>query len=277
VALEFNAPPIRPFLEWPVAVDPSSWDADVALIGLPHSEPYVGEPRPNDQALAPGQIRLASPQVSDGRDHWDFDIGATRDEVSPSRLIDCGDVPWQADTYDAHSERTTGLLRHLWRRGTQVFVLGGDHGITIPVLDALDAIGRPVHILHIDAHLDWREEVGGVRRGYSSPLFWASRMPWVSGMTQVGMRGTGSARRREIDAARDYGSVITTAEDIQRDGIGPVIQTIPEDAVVYVTIDADGIDPSDMPAVLAPVPGGLRFDQVARLLRISPKEIALLA
>jgi agmatinase len=248
-------------------IDPATWDADVALIGLPHSEPYAGEPRPNDQAQAPAQIRQASPQISDGRDHWDFDIGAPWGDILPSNVIDCGDVPWHAGTYEAHSVRTSGLLRRLWRRGTQVFVLGGDHGVTIPVLDALDAIGRPVHILHIDAHLDWREEVGGVRRGYSSPLYWASRMPWISGMTQIGMRGTGSARRRELEAARDYGSIVVTAEDIHRTGTEPVIQSIPLDAMVYVTIDADGIDPSDMPGVLAPVPGGLRFNDVARLLR----------
>jgi agmatinase len=148
-----------------------------------------------------------------------------------------------------------------------VFVLGGDHGVTIPVLDALDAVGEPVYILHIDAHLDWREEVGGVTRGYSSPLRWASTKPWVAGMTQIGMRSTGSARRGEVEAARNYGSRVFTATEVHARGMAPVLETIPARVPVYVTIDADGMDPTEMPAVMAPAPGGLRFEQVAPLLR----------
>jgi arginase family enzyme len=34
--------------------------------------------------------------------------------------------------------------RHLWMQGAQVFALGGDHGVTIPLVDALDAVGEPV-------------------------------------------------------------------------------------------------------------------------------------
>ena len=46
-----------------------------------------------------------------------------------------------------------------------------------------------------------------------------------------------------------------------------VLATIPKGRAVYVTIDADGLDPADMPGVMAPTPGGLRFHQVAPLLR----------
>jgi agmatinase len=49
--------------------------------------------------------------------------------------------------------------------------------------------------------------------------------------------------------------------------MAPVLETIPARVPVYVTIDADGMDPTEMPAVMAPAPGGLRFEQVAPLLR----------
>jgi len=158
-------------------------------------------------------------------------------------------------------------VRHVWRQGAQLIVLGGDHGVTIPVVDALATLGKPVHILHIDAHLDWREEVGGVRRGYSSPLQWASKNPAVSGMTQIGLRAIGSARSREVEAARSYGSHLFSAEQIHTDGMEPVLATIPEGRPVYLTIDADGLDPTEMPAVMAPTPGGIYFRQLAPLLR----------
>ena len=52
--LQATIQPERPFLDWPVATDPSGWsDARVALLGIRHSEPYSHDPFPNDQAKAP--------------------------------------------------------------------------------------------------------------------------------------------------------------------------------------------------------------------------------
>ena len=262
-----TATPVRPFLDWRVTTDPAKWAAEVAVVGIQHSEPYAGDPRPNDQARAPDAVRLVSKQFCYGPDQWDFDFGGTLAAALSVRCVDCGNFSWVDGSYDDFARFITASLRQLWRQGAQVFVLGGDHGVTIPVLDALDAVGEPVYILHIDAHLDWREEVGGVTRGYSSPLRWASTKPWVAGMTQIGMRSTGSARRGEVEAARNYGSRVFTATEVHARGMAPVLETIPARVPVYVTIDADGMDPTEMPAVMAPAPGGLRFEQVAPLLR----------
>lgn len=259
--------PERPFLDWPVQTDPSRMAANLALIGIPYSEPYAGEAWPNDQTLAPAALRQASALSTDGWDQWDFDFDADLRSVLPGNCLDCGDVPWHEGGFDAYARHASDCLRQLWRSGAQVMVIGGDHGATIPALEALDALGEPVYILHIDAHLDWREEVGGVRRGYSSPLRWASTKPYVLGMTQIGLRGTGSARKSEIEAARAYGSRIFTADRYHALGNEAVLATIPEKSLVYITIDADGFDPAEAPGVQWPVPGGVRFQQVAPLLR----------
>lgn len=266
-AADSTLAPVRPFLDWPVQTDPSRMTADLALIGVPYSEPYAGDAWPNDQTLAPAALRQASAQFSDGWDQWDFDFDADLRSVLPVNCLDCGDVPWHERDYDAYARHASGCLRQLWRNGAQVLVIGGDHGATIPALDALDALGEPVYIVHIDAHLDWREEVGGVRRGYSSPLRWASTKPYVLGMTQIGLRGTGSARKSEIEAARAYGSRLFTADRYHALGNEAILATIPEHSHVYITIDADGFDPTEAPGVLWPVPGGVRFHQVAPLLR----------
>ncbi|HEV7613961.1 MAG TPA: arginase family protein [Steroidobacteraceae bacterium] len=261
-----TAAPIRPFLDWPVVTNPADWTTEVALLGIQHSEPYAGDPWPNDQARAPDAVRLVSAQISYGPDQWDFDVGAPLSALRPA-CLDAGNVAWVDRSYDEYAAAITARLRHLWRQGTQVFIVGGDHGVTIPVIDALDAVGEPVYIVHIDAHLDWRAEVNGVTRGYSSPLRWASRKPWISGMTQIGMRATGSARRGELEDAGNYGSHIFAAKDVHAGGFEPVLATIPAKSAVYVTIDADGMDPTEMPGVMAPAPGGLRYEQVAPFLR----------
>lgn len=265
--LQPTAAPVRPFLDWPVVTDPAGWNAEVALLGIQHSEPYAHDPRPNDQSRAPDAIRWLSRRFCYNTGNWDFDTGTDLASVLPARHLDIGNAAWTTGSYDDYADAVTARVRHLWRQGAQVVVLGGDHGVTIPVLDALDALGEPVHVLHIDAHLDWREEVGSVRRGYSSPLRWASTKKEVSGMTQVGLRAIGSARRQEVEAARAYGSHLVRAERVHAEGMEPVLATIPDGHAVYLTIDADGLDPTETPAVMAPTPGGLLFRQVAPLLR----------
>ena len=264
--------PSHPFLNWPIVTDPAGWQADIAVLGIRHSEPYAHDSFPNDQARAPDAIREASRVFCYNAAHWDFDTASAPAEAWPARRMDIGNVGWSGKgDYGVYAAAISERARHFWRQGAQLVVLGGDHGVTIPVLDALDAVGEPVHILHVDAHLDWREEVGGVRRGYSNPLRWASKIAAVSGMTQIGMRGIGSARRQELEAARAYGSKLFTAEQIHRDGMEPVLATIPERSSVYVTIDADGLDPTEMPAVMAPTPGGIYYRQLAPLLRAVAK------
>ena len=264
--LQPTAAPVRGFLDWPVTTDPTKWSADVALIGIQHSEPYAHDPRPNDQAGAPDAIRLRSEQISYGRDQWDFDLDTPLAALLP-RCIDMGNVAWSGGSYDDYSAAISDRARHLWQEGAQIFALGGDHGVTIPLLDALDAVGETVHVFHVDAHLDWRAEVGGVPRGYSSPLRWASIKPQVTGMTQVGMRQTGSARRSEVEAARAYGSHVFPAEELYEKGWMPVLATIPKGSAVYITIDADGMDPTEMPAVMAPSPGGILYREITPVLR----------
>jgi agmatinase len=259
--------PAQGFLEWPVVIRPEGWETDVALLGIQHSEPYAGDPRPNDQAKAPDAIRKRSEQITYMQDRWDFDFDATFNEAVPVRCMDCGNLSWDEGSYDDFAACVTGYARRLLQRGAQLFVFGGDHGVTIPILEALDVIGRPVHIIHIDAHLDWREEVGGVKRGYSSPFRRASEYAHVSGMTQLGLRTTGSAARREVEAARAYGSHIYTAQEIIHGGWSAALKTVPRDASLYISIDADGMDPTEMPAVMGPAPGGFLYREVAPILR----------
>lgn len=258
--------PTHPFLDWPVVTEPARWDAQLAILGIPRSEPYPKDTQPNDQARAPDAIRSQSKRFCYAPGNWDFDTGIDPASALPAKRLDLGNVPWTRP-YDAYAAAITERLRHLWRQRAQVVILGGDHGVTIPALDALDAVGEPVHVLQIDAHLDWREDVDGVRRGYSSPLRWASTTAAVAGMTQLGLRAIGSARRQEVEAARAYGSHLIPAERVHAEGMEAVLATIPKNRAVYITIDADGLDPAEMPGVMAPTPGGLRFSQVGPLLR----------
>jgi agmatinase len=109
--------------------------------------------------------------------------------------------------------------------------------------------------------------VNGITEGWSSTMRRASEMPWIDSLIQVGIRGVGSARPEEVAAARDYGAHILPAGAVAAPGgIDRVLDLVPQGASCLLTLDCDGIDPSVLPAVKAPSPGGLSFRQVLDLI-----------
>jgi agmatinase len=144
-------------------------------------------------------------------------------------------------------------------------VLGGDDSVPISVLHAYQDRG-PLTVIQVDAHLDWRQERNGITEGPSSTMRRVSEMPWIGGLIQIGMRGVGSARHQEVAAALDYGVQIFIAKNVNERGIEPILDLVPEGTACFVTIDCDGLDPSIMPAVKAPLPGGLSYRLIIDLI-----------
>jgi agmatinase len=92
-------------------------------------------------------------------------------------------------------------------------------------------------------------------------------MPWVKAMAQVGLRGIGSARQREVDDALSFGSVFIRAREVHREGIEACIARIPTADHYLITIDSDALDTAIAPGVLFNSPGGLTFDETTDLVR----------
>jgi agmatinase len=123
-------------------------------------------------------------------------------------------------------------------------------------------------VLHVDAHVDFRDEVDGQRRGYSSPIRRIREMPHIGEIVQVGLRSVGSGRPSDVQDAVDAGNVLFTAAEIHLQGIAPVLERLDAvDGRWLVTIDCDGLDPTIAPAVGWPEPGGLTFTQIATIVR----------
>ena len=263
-------PPARSFAGLPVCTQLDDLEADIAIIGLHYVSPYPQRsPATAVRTVvetAADAIRRQSSRFIDHLDHYDFDFNDLLLAGRQVRMVDCGDVDKQVTGGRQNPKNITAAIRTLLSRGAIPVVLGTDEGGVIPVLRAFDTCGA-LCVVHIDAHIDWRDERDGVREGYSSGMRRASEMPWVKTMVQVGLRGVGSARQQEVDDALAFGSVFIRAREVHRNGIDACIERIPAADHYLITIDSDAFDTAIAPGVLFPSPGGLTFDETADLVR----------
>jgi agmatinase len=266
----YITPPNQSFAGLPVCTQLNDLKADIAIIGIHYVSPYPqrspAEIIPTTMETAPDAIRRQSSKFIDHLDHYNFDFNDVLLAGRQVRMIDCGDVDRRVIGAEQNPERITAAIRTILNRGAMPIVLGTDEGGFIPAMRAYDGFGA-ICVVHIDAHIDWRDERHGEREGYSSGMRRASEMPWVKAMTQVGLRGIGSARQLEVDDASAFGSVFIRAREVHREGIDACIERIPTADHYVISIDADAFDTAIAPGVLFNSPGGLTFDETADLVQ----------
>jgi agmatinase len=219
----------------------------------------------SDAANMPGAVRAASIRFARLLGHYDFDLGGDLLDHGRLRLADCGDVPGDPRDLAGNTERATRTVRAILERGAMPIVIGGDDSIPPLVLRAFPP-EEPLTVVQVDAHLDYRDEVDGIRDGYSSPMRRAAELPFVERIVHVGLRGVGSARAEEVAASRARGNLLVRADDLHERGVDWLLSQLTGAAKYFVTIDVDGLDPSIAPGTSAPLPGGLTFRQVNGLL-----------
>jgi len=248
----------RPYVE-----DWRAIDADVAVLGAPFD---FGTQFRAGARFGPRAIREASTLFSFGHagayDHED-DCTYLGPDV---RIVDIGDADIvHTDTEKSHANIRTGVNAIL-DAGALPVVIGGDHSINIPCIDAYEGRG-PLHVLQIDAHLDFVDERHGVRNGHGNPMRRAAEKSWVTGLTQVGIRNVSSTAKEGYDMARRMGSDILSVRQARALGPQGVIARIPENARVYVTLDIDGFCPSIAPGTGTPSHGGFLYYEVLEMFQ----------
>ncbi|MEM9551401.1 MAG: arginase family protein [Pseudomonadota bacterium] len=238
-------------------------EADIAVFGADCATPYglVGA----YCAGGPAAMRAGAADFAGGFDKVNFDIGT---QVLPDgvRACDLGDLPTDSTDAEGNRARIRDMTARIVGSGAIPILLGGDDSVPIPMLQGLAAVG-PLTILQVDAHIDWRDSVNGERWGLSSTMRRASEMAHVARIVQVGARGIGSARMADLQAARDWGAEVIPMHDFSRLGRDVVLDCIPKGGQVAICFDCDALDPSIMPAVIAPTAGGLSYGDALGLVR----------
>lgn len=254
---------IATFAKRPYAADWDALAADVAVLGAPFDG---GTQYRAGARFGPRAVREASTLFSFGHagayDHED-DAVYLGPEV---RIVDMGDADIvHTDTERSHANIEFGVRKAL-AAGALPVTIGGDHSVNIPCIRAFDR-ERPIHILQIDAHLDFVDERHGVRHGHGNPMRRAAEQAHVTGLTQVGIRNVSSTAREGYEAARAMGSDILSVRQARRLGTAGVLARIPAGARVYVTLDIDAFCPSIAPGTGTPSHGGFLYYEVLELLQ----------
>jgi agmatinase len=233
-------------------------DAAFAVAGIPLD---IGTTNRAGTRDGPAAIRRASRMLVDGAHPHSWVEPAALDLADLGDFaIALGDIPASLAAIEAQAAG----LRHL-------IALGGEHGITLPLLRALRArLGHPVGLVHFDAHVDTWEDNFGQVFGHGSVFWHAIREGLVDPalMIQLGIR---SPVQREVwDWTVAQGVTILTGQDVQE--MGPIevaarIRAVVGAAPCYLSFDIDALDPAHAPGTGTPEIGGLASWQAQAILR----------
>ncbi len=218
--------------------------------------------------FGPRAIREASHMLCDGV-HPHFDA------TPADHLTDLGDLALPNTSLSAMREAMGPQVDRLIRAHHMAWI-GGDHSVTLPLLRAYRAwLGRPLAVIHFDAHCDTWEDHFGEPSGHGTWVYEAIQEGLVlkECFTQIGIRSAGVREAR--DYVREQGGQIFTARALRGlDGaaLAPVLAAIRSRLAahghppVYLSLDIDCLDPAFAPGTGTPEPGGLSTSQVLTLL-----------
>ena len=243
-----------------------NWDkinSDVAILGAPFDS---GSQFRSGARMGPRGIREASTLFSFGHSGaYDFEDDIIYLPADSTNIVDIGDADIiHTDTKSSHQNIKFAVKKILNANAIPV-ILGGDHSVNIPCIDAFED-QEPIHLIQIDAHMDFVDERHGVRFGHGNPIKRASEKQYVSGITQIGIRNVSSTAKEGYEDARQSGSKIFSVRHLRKMGIENILNEIPKNKRYYLTIDIDAFDPSIAPGTGTPSHGGFYYYEVLELI-----------
>jgi agmatinase len=232
--------------------------APICVAGIPLD---IGTTNRAGARFGPGAIRHASRMLIDGAHPtwW----------IEPSRMpaadigdfrIALGDLPASLRLIEEQASPLVHLI-----------ALGGEHGITLPLLRALARKCGPLALVHFDAHVDTWPDNFGQTYAHGSIFYHAILEGLIDPhrTIQIGIRSPVQKDVFEWTLAR--GVTIVSAQDVHR--MGPEVaaervRAVIGHAPVYVSFDVDALDPAFAPGTGTPEVGGLASWQAQAILRL---------
>ena len=240
-----------------LGIQRSDRNASICVAGVPLD---VGTTNRSGARFGPAAVRQASRMLVDGSHpvHWIAPADSSISDLGDFQVA-LGDIPSSLNLIEQQAKG----LEHL-------VAIGGEHGITLPLLRALSKKHGPVALVHFDAHVDTWPENFGQPYAHGSVFYHAieERLVDPQHMIQIGIR---SPLQREVyDWTLGKGITILSAQDVHGLGCATITQRICQTVSTrpcYLTFDIDALDPAFAPGTGTPEVGGLATWQAQAILR----------
>lgn len=190
-----------------------------------------------------------------------YDNGWARPLLRGVTMADAGDIfIYPGESTARIFEKITEVVRGVLRRSSFPAIIGGDHSITYPILEAYET---DVDIIHIDAHSDFSSYYPEIENHHGNVMTRVLQLPHVGRFYQIGIRGTTPYREGK---SNPRAALEVSPRYLRQIGIAGVLEQIPKTAQYYVSLDIDALDPNLAPATSTPMPGGLGYEETKDLL-----------
>ncbi|MGW0161906.1 agmatinase [Mycobacterium sp. NPDC003323] len=236
---------------------------DIAVVGVPFDSGVTYRP---GARFGPAAIRQVSRLLKPYNPALDIS------PFAQAQVVDAGDIA--ANPFDieaAVDQVREGISELLSTPQQRVLILGGDHTIALPALQAVNRVHGPVALVHFDAHLDTWDTYFGAPCTHGTPFRRASEQGLLvkDRSAHIGIRGSLYDRADLLDDAA-LGFTVVHCRDIDRIGVDGVVERIRDrvgDHPVYVSIDIDVLDPAFAPGTGTPEIGGMTSRELVAILR----------
>ena len=233
-------------------------NVDVVIFGIP----YDGSVSFRSGAKeAPDELRKISYTISPTTE----DFNSFKD----LKIKDIGNVI--EDSRDAVFNKATKLTEKLIKEISFFIMIGGDHSVTIPVQRGIDsAVDDHFGIIHIDAHFDLCNNLGGDRFSHASTERRAIELNNIKGIEDIFFLGVRSIESDELDFFNENDVQVLSAKEIAKAGANPAVKKVKKQLGhlkhIYLTIDIDCLDPAYAAGTGTPQFGGLTSRELLTIL-----------
>lgn len=227
-------------------------DGKVVIVGLPFDHGSTYNP---GCSTAPNTLRLLTRSESSVRGHmWDLNIRSKLFEQNT--ISDLGDISYKASqTREEYFDFVRKSIIILKKENRKILALGGDHLVTLPLVQGIAGVHKCFQVLQIDAHTDYRPVDKSQHPTHATFVHFLLQEEAVARIVQVGVRGYSS-------------ELINSPAKLHQCQLDELSDHLIPGLPVYLTVDTDGFDPSIAPAVSHPIIGGLQWFDLKKIFSI---------
>ena len=236
-----------------LSADHSYDQCEICIVGLPYDG--TSSYRPGSW-FGPNAIRKASWGMETYSPNLHRDLGDLK-------ICDLGDLEIPFGNKEMALSKIREVIQKIIDDGKYPVLLGGEHLITLPIVEGFRSRFHDLTVIQLDAHADLRDEYLGETISHSTVM---RRVLEVVGSGKVFQFGVRSASKEEFRHANTIGSLYEFGED----GFHRALRSI-GDRPLYISLDLDVLDPSILPGTGNPEPGGIDFNEMICGLKILGK------